>query len=336
MKREQAIVVSWPRPAGTRAGLLLVALLLAACAGTASKSSAASKPPPAHLSSADFALLVDYGSTAKDQPVRNHAEQTLDKRCMNKHGFEYILDPSTWHAGSQDQPYVPGIGATRTEVMAVVQRLRTGYHLYSDYRPSKVPPNDQYVRSLSPAEQTRYIRALFGPQSKYQTIHEPGGGTISFPTAGCVAQGERRLYGSPKAAQELLVFPGDLQGILGNKTTVDPAVVAKGKPWSDCVTAAVGAPFATQQEIVDSLKQDYAAKGATPAIHHREIAYAVADAICQFQSGLATVYARAFHRLADQLPASTRRLLAHLLVVDHAAAQRARLTLSPAHGSNRH
>jgi hypothetical protein len=93
-----------------------------------------------------------------------------------------------------------------------------------------LPANDQYVRSLSPSEQARYMLALFGPHSKHQTIHQPGGGSLTFQTAGCIAKGESRLYGSAKAAQEVLVFPGDFLSLLGKRTTADRTVVAKGKP----------------------------------------------------------------------------------------------------------
>jgi hypothetical protein len=301
--------------------LLLVALLLAAAC--ASEASRASSRHPGHLSAAAFAFLVGYGQTAEDGRVLDRAEQILDKRCMNRLGFQYILDPSAWQASVDDRPYVPGIGPTRTEALAVAQRMRTGYHLYSAYHPGKVPPNDQYVRSLSPAEQARYVRALFGPHSAYQKIHEPGGGSLSFPTKGCVAKGQRQLYGTPLTFQEVSVFPGDWLAQLGRKTTSEPAVVAKGKPWSRCVTAAIGIHFPTPDAIVERLKREYATEGATTAMHRREIAYAVADARCQFRSGLATVYARIFRQLADQLSRRTNRLLLELLDAERSATLRA-------------
>lgn len=323
MTRRRAIALDWLPPSSRRAVLLLVTLLSAACASTASKASAASKSSTSPLSSAEFALLVGYGATARDQPIRDHAEQTLDRRCMRKHGFKYILDPSTWRANPEDRNYVPGIGTTRTERSAVALRRLTGYHLYSA-KAAQVPANDQYVRSLSPADQARYMLAEFGPQSKYQTIHQPGGGTLSFPTAGCVARAQIRLYGSAKAAQELLVFPGDFLAQLGKQTTSDGTVVTKGKPWSRCTSAAIGIHIASVTDIVDRLKREYAANGMNATTHRREIAWAVADTRCQFRTGLAAAYAQAFHQQADQLRAPTRRLLQRLLGVEQLATRRAR------------
>lgn len=313
---------------GRRAGvacLVSVALPLAVCGGAVS-AGRASTVPSSRLGSAEFAFLVGFGRTARDQPLRDRAEQILDQRCMNKRGFKYIVGPAGSAARSVllNEPYVPGVGATRTEALAVALRRRVGYHLYAAYHPGPVPPNDQYVRSLSPAEQARYSRALFGPQSAHQTIHEPGGGSLTFPTRGCVAQGQERLYGSPKAAQEVLTFPGDWLAQIGTRTTSDPAVVAKGEPWSRCASAAIGIHVATPDEIVQRLKRDYAREGGTRAMHRREIAYAVADARCQFRSGLAAVYATTLRRDADQLSRPTRRLLSHLLQVERTATQRAR------------
>ena len=309
----------------TRVALpLLVTLLFAVCAGAAN-AGRDSIGSTTQLGSAEFAFLVGYGRTARDLPLRDRAEQILDKRCMNRKGFKYVLGPAERLSSViANEPYVPGLGPTRTEALAVALRRRVGYHLYDSYHPGPVPPNDQYVRSLSPADQARYSRAMFGPQSARQTIREPGGGSLSFPTKGCVAEGQKQLYGSPLAAQEVLVFPGDWLAQLGTKTTSDPAVAAKGKPWSRCISAATGIDFATPDQIVQRLKRDYATQGGTKAMHRREIAYAVADARCQFRIGLATVYATTLRRYADQLSGRTRDLLTRLLQVEHAATQQAK------------
>jgi hypothetical protein len=256
---------------------------------------------------------------------------------MSRAGFRYIVDTSTTpesQGDSPDRPYIPGVGATRTEALAVAERRQTGYHLYQAYAPASsqsVPPNDLYVRSLSPAQQARYSRALFGPQTQHKTLHLPSGGTYTYPTAGCVAKGQTELYGSPEAAQKVIVLTGDLVVQLGNATTSDPAVVAKSRAWSRCVSAATGIHFAKPHDIIARLQREYAAQpGNALAVRKHEIAYAVADTRCQFQTGLASVYARAFRQNADQLAGPTRRLLLQTLVTERGATQRAERIVSEA------
>jgi hypothetical protein len=313
-------------------GALLAAMALAACGSTSKHTSSSQR-----LSSAEFSFLVGYGQTAQDQPVLSQAEQILDQRCMHKAGFRYVVDPSTGSAsqegGGQNHPYIPGVGATRTEALAVAERRQTGYHLYQAYAPSSqtTPANDLYVRSLSPAQQARYSRVLFGPQSQHKTLHLPSGGTFTFPTLGCVAKGQTALYGSPEDAQKVIVLTGDLVVQLGNATTSDPAVAAKSRAWSKCVSAATGVHFAKPHDIIARLQREYAAQpGNALAVRKQEIAYAVADARCQFRTGLASAYAKAFRQQADQIAGPTRRLLLQTLEVERSATQRAERIVSEA------
>jgi hypothetical protein len=136
---------------------LLMLPVLAACGSKASTGSSSNG-----LNPSEFAFLVGYGATAQDQPVRDHAEQILDQRCMQARGFRYYVGGPSISSqngdSADDHSYIPGIGTTRTEALAVAHRRQTGYHLYAAYAKqasSNVPINDQYVRSLSAAEQAR-------------------------------------------------------------------------------------------------------------------------------------------------------------------------------------
>jgi hypothetical protein len=311
--------------------VLLIVPVLAACGSKASTGSSN------RLSPSEFAFLVGYGATAQDQPVRDHAEQILDQRCMQARGFRYYTggpSASSQNGDTADQhSYVPGVGPTRTEALAVAERRQTGYHLYESYAkqsPRNIPINDQYVRSLSAAEQARYSGALFGSQTKMKTIHTPTGGTYTYPTTGCVARGQAELYGSVDAAQNVLTLPGYLLAKLGQDTVADPAVVAKDDDWSRCVSRATGVSFKSPHDIIQRLQREYAAQGATQVVRSQEISYAVADTRCQFRTGLAAVYAKVFRRRADQLAGPTRRLLLQTFEVEHQATARAQQILSSA------
>jgi hypothetical protein len=309
---------------------LLIVPVLAACGGKASTGTSN------RLSPSEFAFLVGYGATAQDQPVRDHAEQILDQRCMQARGFRYYIGAgaSSQNGDTAEQhSYVPGVGPTRTEALAVAERRQTGYHLYAAYAkqaPSNIPVNDQYVRSLSAAEQARYQRALFGSQTKMKTIHTPTGGTLTYPTTGCVAKGQAQLYGSVDAAQNVLTLPGYLLAKLGQDTAADSAVVAKNDDWARCVSRATGVSFKTPQDIIERLQREYTARGASQAVRNQEISYAVADTRCQFRTGLASVYGKVFRRRADQLAGSTRRLLLQTLEVEHRATAHAQSILTSA------
>ena len=255
---------------------------------------------------------------------------------MRALGFRYVVGPpetAAAQAPAENEPYLPGVGPTRTEALAVAQRKQAGYHLFAAYAPassSSIPPNDQYVRTLSPAQQVRYSRALFGPESRQKTLHLPFGATYTFPTSGCIAKGQAELYGSAEAAQYVVVLPQSLLAQVSSATLLDRAVVAKSRNWSRCVSKATAESFKTPHDIIERLQREYATQGPTQAVRNREIAYAVADTRCQFRTGLATVYAKVFRREADQLAGRTRRLLLQTLEAEQQATARAERILSSA------
>jgi hypothetical protein len=312
---------------------LAMVLVLAGCGSPASTGSS-------HLTEAEFEYLAGYGASSHDQPLRDRAERIVDQRCMGSHGFKYLVSvPASGGQARSDtanQPYLPGIGTARTEELAVARRRESGYHLFGqgDAGGPGVPANDAYVRTLSPDARARYTRALFGPSSARATIHLPTGGSIDYPTQGCVAAGQTKLYGSPTAAQNVLTLPQSLLEQVVAATQRDRAVTAKGAAWSKCVTAATGHHFATPRDIVHALQRAYAAHGRTQAVHRREIAYSVADTRCTFRTGLTAAYARVFRHEADAIAGPTRRALLRSLETEHQATARAERILASVGGAS--
>jgi hypothetical protein len=311
-------------PAGPGRGVglisLVVALSVPAGCGGSSGTGRTDRLKPA-----EFEFLAGYGATTQGKPVRDQAEQILDRRCMNAHGFTYVEAPPSRSDAADSQPYVLGVGPAGSEALAVERRRQTGYHLFEAYRPAgaNVPPNDRYVATLSPARRARYASALFGSPAQHKTVHTPTGGTYTYPTGGCVAAAQTELYGSPDAAVLVTTMREDLLTSVVQATERDPRIVAKQRDWSRCVSRATGESFSQPHDIVKRLRAAYDASGATPAVHRREIAYAVADTRCTFRTGLAGLYAQVLRERADALAGPTRRLLLQSLETERRATAKA-------------
>lgn len=126
---------------------------------------AGAQPPP------EFGEL-DFGLTEKQLVQKSEKVEELIAKCMRAQGFEYIaVDYKTVREGMEAEQKIPGL--SEEEFIAKygfgISTLYTGKppQLATGYSPAKVGlgrHNVEIYKSLSPADQVAYTRALTGEQ----------------------------------------------------------------------------------------------------------------------------------------------------------------------------
>jgi hypothetical protein len=298
----------------------LAALSLAGCAsGQPGGQARGSSTAHAALSAGAAALITRSGGYLTAEQTLDTAESELTQRCMVSLGFRYPAkaqpDPT-----ARDEPWRPDLAARR----------RYGYGLAAHLtaRPAALAADDRYQRSLSPARRAQYRRALFGSMAQYAAIDLPGG-QFSFPTRGCAAAGQERLYGGPVTAARVYYLPQVLFNSVYVAVQRTPGYRHVLAAWAGCMSQH-GYRYSSPADAERQLAAEYQA-GASPAARraekHREIAVAVQDANCARQVRVPEVTQSLLLRYAARLPAAQRQALNSVAAARDTAAGRARQVL---------
>jgi len=112
----------------------------------------------------------EFGMTRRDLVQAIERGEGLIAKCMQEQGFEYIAaDYNTVHAGMKADKAMPGLSEEEfiNKYGFGVATMYTGQppQLSTGYNPTRVglgERNVQIFKSLSPADQAAYNRALFG------------------------------------------------------------------------------------------------------------------------------------------------------------------------------
>lgn len=192
---------------------------------------------------------------------RNRVEE-LVAACMKDEGFEYVPVDYAQEAGmvvsSEDEeyPWEPdkrewvakyGYGAVdwpgKEEMEEEAANPEEGE--------SSVDPNQEYVESLSPSEQTAYYETLYGPQPTEEEV-ESGDYEYDPENAGCMGDAELEFGAEdPWAAEE---FQPIMEAMTELYTTVREAPEFRelDAKWSRCMEDA-GFDFSAQGEAQQSI-----------------------------------------------------------------------------------
>lgn len=287
------------------------------------------------LNSSEFAFLAGGGVIPQDQQYLFSATQQLIHQCMTARGFRYIpahLATASPLAAANNE--LTTDGQAPSESVQLLQRERVGYGIYETFLPktssseeSTTPPNDLYVRALTPATQERYMQALEGSPSQRAQASPPGGPAYTYVTGGCIGRVDSELYGSPAVANSIVATPQSIRLQVISETQSNPTVVGEKLAWSKCMAAITGRDFADPPAVESWLDSQYSHAGPATALRHLEIALATADTRCAYKTGLAQGYAFTFRRLANHLSPSLQGTLLSLLEQDRSATRRAQSIL---------
>lgn len=270
------------------------------------------------------------------------AEEVLEQRCLQAKGFEFYPSqpPTTAAAGS---PLLMGggpLGKVPPEAASLASARSVAFGIYASEAARQATglpitqeittQQGRYEASLSKAKAEAYGRALSGPSTATQEIVLPGIARHGFMTGGCQGEAERRLYGSPKLANEAADIPQDLEFTASHSVTSSAAMIAATKRWAQCFRAATSLSAPSPVDVVQTVLVPYMRKGATRALLAFEHRIAVPDAECQYKSGYLTTQAALFRKFASQLSKPDEALLLTLVEADATARHRAGQILTAA------
>lgn len=201
------------------------------------------------------------------------------RQCMAEHGFE-------WY----DEPASNGAPDPSTEGFGIADQ-------YLGESPTQAPtPNDEYVASLSPTEQTQYQLALVGPLRASDA-------DVPYAQLGCIPRLQIELYGGDAQV------PKPLETLLDDVTSranSDPSYLNVLHKWQQCMEES-GFETDTHDELVGSFQSRIDAHAqssngttvlissnettnALRAMKREEIAAATADADCTLRTRITEAY----------------------------------------------
>jgi hypothetical protein len=311
------------------AALALVgALALTGCSGSTGPSS----QPGASL--ADLGPISQrlkdiYGTGDAHLGAMAQVEE-ITAACMKEQGFEYT--PVGY--SSQDAATSQDDAAWGTLEFAQLY----GYGVFTTFSlgsPAASPPeeetnpNEAYLATMSPEEQTAYYAALYGST----LVDDEGGSTTDegalddrydWSTAGCVGKAEHEVYGEVDESS----IPADLEH-LAEQAAEDERVVQAEDDWVLCMSDAgydyddIDAPYAYFMDRFNDLFSAASGGESTPGPssspapgeeqddsgsldqstleqwQQEEIATAVDDHTCQGSSGMVDAKAAALRDLEE-------------------------------------
>jgi hypothetical protein len=233
---------------------------------------------------------------------------------MEAKGEVYRVMPATLLARS-----------TQDEAADLDQRRTQGYGLSgpsTDGSSDGTADNDLYVRGLSVDEQARYLDALFGDRAKTGSIDLPGGGQVSFPLDGCVAESRISLYRDLTEWARLFHIPQALDAQLAVRVPLEARYKAVMAEWSRCMDTK-GFHYGLPSDGVADLAKTYREDGPSPSLREREIAVAVSDSLCSQSVGVSAVVEVIKREYFDGFSEATKSMLATLARLRTAAIARA-------------
>ena len=283
----------------------LLATTATGCAGTTTTPGAAASSTPRAA-----------GSTAETLRL---AEQLLIKKCMEKEGHKYWVEPPSRDDVSIRFPYV------------VDDPAWAGAHGYgTDLRREREAevrsdPNQQYFHSVPAGTRAVLVSDLNGARPQGLSARLPNGIRVTHSDQGCQATAQRQLYGDLQAWFRATRVTDSLAGMRVGLVTDDKRYKAAVKPWARCMRER------TYTYADPARARAAATLPGTPWPHAKEVRLASAEAACAVSSGLSSVAGSLDSEYRDRLRRSHPRETADLARLKREALPRAREIV--AHGA---
>ncbi|MFB4278403.1 hypothetical protein ACBJ59_24150 [Nonomuraea sp. MTCD27] len=246
--------------------------------------------------------------TAGEARVLWDAEQLLVRDCMARRGFRYWVVPRDSIPENRDFPYVvDDLGWARRhgyggDILERIDRLRDRN------------PNRRYLEGLPAQRRRAAFAALYGegPQSWAATPRPdqlearlPTGGVVRRNAASCTSEAPGLLYGDLATWFRATRVVQNLADLRRARVVRDPRFAAAVGAWSRCMRGR-GHPYAHPRLTRAEAVADGSAGPAARKAREKQIATAVAEAICAGESGLSAVARELDEKYARELVARHR------------------------------
>ena len=272
-------------------------MLKVAVAAGASVLLAACSPATGQVTPPDVSRILSASVSQVQALTINTAQQELEKRCMAKAGFRFLISPPA-------APSLTPNGDSNPLLVDTSQLRNTGYGIYqtvtlasrSSRRKAAADPNTAYLQSLSLGKQSRWDATFHG--TGQATVTLPDGSRLSFPVHGCYAQALGGLYGSVVRYYALQDYASNLMSRIGIQAGWSAAWQQAQARWRRCM-AARGYHYQNETAAELEIYNRYQAPRANRAsIHSYEMRVAAQDANCANVSGIASAARKAVRQAA--------------------------------------
>lgn len=259
------------------AGSLCAGAALAAADGRTTAEPAESTTP-AKVSRDGWPLPADaepgireaIAALNADSRFLSHASSVLIARCMDEQGFTYPVE-------SLDAPVYPRDASFG---LTVEEARRSGYVTQSNIL--AIPEEDKSYLPTGAGEAKAWGQALFGPDdAPVVSIDIPlVRGEVGSSSVGCLADAQRRLFGSVEAAIRRNMVAGNTFNMAERQAGVDPQKAALDGRWAACMAGA-GRPALTEPGRAVAKARVLAGGKLSGLSSGEPLAIAVDDALCQ-------------------------------------------------------
>ena len=298
-----------------------IALILGATAGCSKQSQGLDASSNEQIA----AGLTDSLQRRQDDWSLQRVQQELIRRCMQKSKLLYYVTS----AG----PY-PTQTLLTDDTFTGVTPQGYGLYLHEIAQHVGVPDGQQatskqdaYQRSLPAAQQAQYTKAFFGSDSSRQSLRLPGGGEVSFPAEGCLAEALTQIYGNVKKQAELEAIPQIVRAQMNAKIGSDTAYRSAADAWRTCMQAR-GFNYKSPSDAINQLQSDYARAASPEQVLPKERNVAQADASCDAKTQLRLLQKQARVRALAGIGADLERQTLALLQLRDDAVSRAKSLLA--------
>ncbi|GAA3494594.1 hypothetical protein GCM10019016_016940 [Streptomyces prasinosporus] len=223
--------------------------------------------------------------TADELATLRRAEEILERRCLARAGFDVPAAPERDRTG----PEPPPMALVLTD-LAYARERGYGPRVRTPEETTRLHEDDpvgDYVRGLTPERRAQALRAWQGGGADTIEVTLPGGMTTGRSTRGCTSEARGELYGDFRTWFGADAVDRGVTALALTRAQADPAFTEALRGWAECA-AGRGLPYASPRRLRDALGDS--------APEAKEIEYAVTEARCAVETGLAEVAAETEER----------------------------------------
>ncbi|MGB4138093.1 MAG: hypothetical protein WA971_16130 [Microbacterium sp.] len=252
--------VATPRAKGAMTAIAAISMMvgLAGCSGGPAGELDYEDSPLSKYMSAAFGGDLSQEEQEKKFYEQQRQQEELMAECMAKEGFEYTPndhgasisfgDDGMWEPDKKDWVEKYGYGMVNNP--------------YNEQQPEEQPqeeytdPNQEYVESLSEAEQQAYYETAYGKQPSEEELNEDGSYEWKWENAGCQGWAQHEVEGeNPWQDEQFAGLMEKMQKFWEGQQDA-PELRELNDAWASCMADAGEPGFSQQYEAQNSISEE--------------------------------------------------------------------------------